>query len=205
MSEAPLHSGRENPFNAKLVIGLIAAGLIAFAALVLLLAFGSRIGPIHDARAPALSVSATGYKGLVSLIGHFHETRQIGGTEDLSTDDLVVVALEANNRAEDVQRLIDLRRGRATLIILPKWVTMPDPSHRGWVRALGTGAGQESVALIGGKAQVRVSSDGATAGRVASGRDILEGIQVPVPGNVQTISGDTLIPLVATANGDALV
>lgn len=197
--------GRDSPFNAKLVVGLIVASLLAFAALVLLLAFGSRIGPIHDSRAPALSVSATGYKGLVSLIGHFRETRQISGTEDLSTDDLVVVAIEPRNRAEDVQRLLELRRGRATLIILPKWVTMPDRRHRGWVRALGTGAGQESVALIGGKAEVRVSPDAASPGRVASGRDILAGIRVPVPDNVQTIRGDNLAALVTLANGDALV
>jgi len=36
--------------------------LAAFAALVLLLAFGDRIGPIHDSRAPALSVAGTGFK-----------------------------------------------------------------------------------------------------------------------------------------------
>jgi len=198
-------AARESPFNARLVIGLIVAGLIAFSALVLLLAFGSRIGPIHDARAPALSVSATGYKGLVSLAGHFHETRQISGTEDLSTDDLVVVAVEANNRAEDVQRLIDLRRDRATLIILPKWVTIPDRSHRGWVRALGTGAGQEAIALLGGKLQVRVSPNDAAGGQRATGRDFLEGLSVPVPGNVQTISGEAVTPLLVTPGGETLI
>jgi hypothetical protein len=202
MSEAT----RENPFNAKLVIGLIVAGLLAFAALVLLLAFGSRIGPIHDSRAPALSVSATGFKGLVTLVGHFRETREISGTQNLATDDLVVVALDPNNRAEDLQRLLDLRRDRATLIILPKWATMPDPDHRGWVRALGPYAGPEGAALIGGKAEVRVSPHAVAADRFASGRDFLEGMQIPVPGNVQTIGGgEDLRPLVTLPNGDALI
>src|SRR3954462_1246813 len=91
-------AARENPFNAKLVAGLIAAGLIAFAALVLLLAFGDRIGPIHDSRAPALSVAGTGFKGLVTLVGRFRETREIGGSGDLATDDLVVVMLDPGNR-----------------------------------------------------------------------------------------------------------
>ena len=75
---------RENPFNAKLVFGLVAAGIAAFAALVLLIAFGNRIGPIHDNRAPALSVAATGFKGLVMLSGHFRETREISGEADLA-------------------------------------------------------------------------------------------------------------------------
>jgi len=201
MSEA---ARQDNPFNVRLVAGLIAASLAAFAALVLLLAFGSRIGPIHDSRAPSLSVSATGFKGLVTLVSRFHEIRQLRGTEDLATEDLLVVALDPNNRAEDVQRLLELRRDRATLIILPKWVTMPDPAHRGWVRGLGPGAGREGVQLIGGKAEVHVSTSPA-AGQQAAGRDFLEGLHVPVPGNAQTISGDEMRPLVTLPNGEALI
>ena len=197
-------TARENPFNAKLVAGLIAAGLAAFAALVLLLAFGSRIGPIHDARAPALSVAGTGFKGLVSLVGHFHETRQIGGTEDLATDDLLVLALDLRARPDDVQRLLELRRDRATLIILPKWLTMADPDHRGWVRVLGPGAGPAGAELIGGKATLRLSP-GPAPGQQAAGRDFLEGLAVPVPDHPQTISGEELHPLVTLADGEALV
>jgi len=204
-ASSPASRARENPFNAKLVVGLIVAGLLAFAALVLLLAFGSRIGPIHDARAPALSVSATGFKGLVTLVGRFRETREIGGPDDLSTDDLVVVALDPRNRAEDVQRLIELRRGRATLIILPKWVTLPDPNHRGWIRALGTGAGPAGAALTGTRGQVRVAPQAVAADRFASGQDFLEGLQVPVPGNAQTIEGEDLQPMLTLPNGDALI
>jgi hypothetical protein len=196
----------QNPFNAKLVVGLIVASLLAFAALVLLLAFGSRIGPIHDSRAPALSVSATGFKGLVSLVGHFRETREISGTEDLETDDLVIVALDPRNRAEDVQRLLDLRGDRATLIILPKWVTMPDPNHRAWVRALGPGAGPAGAELIGGKAEVHVAAGAAPAGQYAAGRDFLDGLRVPIPESAQTIAGsEDLTPLVTLPNGGALI
>src|SRR3954471_6812236 len=107
-------TARENPFSVRLVIGLVAAGLAAFAALVLLLAFGDRIGPIHDSRAPALSVAGTGFKGLVTLVGRFRETREIGGSGALATDDLVVVMLDPGNRPEDVQRLLDLRHDKAT-------------------------------------------------------------------------------------------
>ena len=200
MSEA----ARDNPFNAKLVVGLIAAGLAAFAALVLLLAFGSRIGPIHDARAPALSVAGTGFKGLVTLVGRFHATRQIGGTEDLATEDLLVLALDERARPDDVQRLLELRRDRATLIILPKWLTMPDPDHRGWVRVLGPGVGPEAARLIGDKIELRIAP-GPAPGQQAAGRDFLEGLAVPVPEHPQVIRGEELHPLVALPNGDALV
>src|SRR3954463_10300168 len=178
----------ENPFSVRLVIGLVTAGLAAFAALVLLLAYGDRIGPIHDSRAPALSVAGTGFKGLVTLTSHFRETREIGGQQDLETDDLVVLALDARNRPEDVQRLLDLRSGRATLIILPKWATRPDPDHRAWVRTLGPGEGGIGALLIGGKASIRVSQEATPRDRFAAGRDFLSGVQVPVPGFAQTIS-----------------
>jgi hypothetical protein len=196
---------RDNPFNARLVAGLIAAGLAAFAALVLLLAFGDRIGPIHDSRAPALSVAGTGFKGLVTLVGRFRETREIGGSADLSTDDLVIVALDPSNRPEDVQRLLDLRRDKPTLVILPKWATIAYPGHRGWVRSLGTGAGPLGAALLGIKGEIRVSPNAVSPDRFASGGDVLGGMEVPVPGNAQTIAGDDLHPLLTLPNGDALV
>jgi hypothetical protein len=198
-------AARDNPFNVRLVAGLIAAGLAAFAALVLLLAFGDRIGPIHDSRAPALSVAGTGFKGLVTLVGRFRDTREIGGSADLATDDLVVVTLDPSNRPEDVQRLLDLRRDKATLVILPKWATRPDPGHRGWVRSMGTGAGPLGAALLGIKAEVRVSPSEVSPDRFASGQDFLQGMEVPVPGNAQTIAGDELHPLLTLPNGDALV
>ena len=198
-------TARENPFSARLVIGLVAAGLAAFAALVLLLAFGDRIGPIHDSRAPALSVAGTGFKGLVTLVGRFRDTREISGQQDLESDDLVVVALDPSNSPEDVQRLLDLRRDRATLIILPKWVTAPDPGHRAWVQVLGPGAGGIGALQIGGKADVHVSPHIAAPGSLATGRDFLEGIQVPLPDLAQTIGGDDFHPLLTLPNGDALI
>ena len=197
---------RDNPFNAKLVAGLIAAGIAAFAALVLLLAFGDRIGPIHDSRAPALSVAGTGFKGLVDLVGAFRETREIGGAGDLNTDDLVVLALDPRNRPEDVRRLLDLRRGRATLIILPKWVALPDPDHRAWVRVAGPGEGEFAVRMVDDKAEVDVARSGA-GGSAAAAQDILGrmGVPVPVPDQAQTVRGGELQPLLTTPQGGALI
>jgi hypothetical protein len=195
----------QQPFSVRLVAGLIAAGLVAFAALVLLLAYGDRIAPVHGQGAPALSVGATGYKGLITLVGSFRQTHMVSTPGDLSTENLLVVALEPQNRPEDVARLLAMRAGRATLLILPKWLTRPEPSHRGWVRAVGPAAGTLSQRLIGAKAEVRVSPMAAVPGRFARGEDIIDGLLVPVPDNAQTISGGELVPLLAIADGEALV
>jgi len=197
-------SQAQQPFSVRLVVGLVAAGLAAFAALVFLLAYGSRLAPVRGEGAPALSVGATGYKGLITLVGHFRPTNMVNRPADLETGNLLVVALAPQNRPADVARLLELRRGRATLLILPKWVTRPDPSHRGWVRALGPMAGATGAEMIGAKAAIMVRPEAVPLDRFASGEDILDGIEVPVPGNVQTISGE-LAPLLTVPNGDILI
>jgi hypothetical protein len=196
---------QQHPFSVRLVAGLVIAGLIGFVALVLLLAYGSRIMPIHGREASTLSVSATGYKALTVLVGRLRDTSMISYPGELESDGLVVVALEPQNRPEDVARLLELRRDKATLIILPKWVTVPDFSHRGWVRPLGTGAGQAAGRLLGAKLTVSTARGAAPPGRNAAGRDFLEGLSLPVPRHVQTVGGEGLTPLVTLPNGDALV
>jgi hypothetical protein len=196
---------QQQPFSVRLVVGLVAAGLVAFAALVFLLAYGNRIAPVHGEGAPALSVAATGYKGLITLVGRFRQTSMVSRPGDLGTENLVVVALARQNRPEDVAQLLASRRGRPTLLIMPKWLTRPDPSHRGWVRAVGPMAGAMSAGLIGAKTQIGIRPDAVSPDRSASGQDILEGLEMPVPGNVQTISGGGLTPLLTVPNGDILV
>jgi len=198
-------ASQQQPFNVRLVAGLIAAGLTAFAALVLLIAYGNRIAPVRGEGAPALSVAATGYKGLITLVGRFRRTEMVSGSGDLATDNLLVVPLAMSNRPQDVARLLELRQGRATLLILPKWLTWPDPNHRGWVRAVGPNASALSEDLIGEKIAVRVSPNAVSPDRFAAGEDFLDGIAVPVPGHVQTISGEGVTPLVTIPNGDVLV
>ena len=195
----------EPSFSATAVVGLIVAGLVGFVALVLLLAFGNQIGPVHDSRAPALSVAGNGFKGLVTLVGHFRQVGEIGGRAELGVDNLVVVALDGRTRPEDVARLLELRRDKPTLLILPKWLTVPDPDHRAWVRALGPGAGDTLAPQIVGKAQLRVSPQAVSPDRFATGQDFLEGVQAPVPGYAQTIGGGELRPLLTLPNGDALI
>ena len=59
-------SARATRSTPRLVVGLIAAGLVAFAALLLLLAYRRPDrGRRATAAAHALSVSAIGFKGLV--------------------------------------------------------------------------------------------------------------------------------------------
>nr|MDQ4086588.1 hypothetical protein [Pseudomonadota bacterium] len=111
-------------FNPRLVIGLIAAGVAAFGAMMLLIAYGGNLGSGRDGRAHALSIAATGYKGLVTLVGEFHDTRLVRDPEEES-DDLLIVSLEEGTEPDRVESLLERRSNLPTLIILPKWLTLP--------------------------------------------------------------------------------
>ncbi|MDQ8757735.1 hypothetical protein RCO27_16015 [Sphingosinicella sp. LHD-64] len=192
-----------NPFNPKLVFGLIAAGIAGFAALLLLLAYGSNLGTPRDGRAHVLSVSATGFKGLVTLVGAFRETRIIRDASDVYSENLLVVSIEPATNAAQLTQLLERRQGRATLLILPKWVTVPDPGHRGWVRRIGTGVPVPAIAALGKDLRVAPWRNPAT--RTAYGRDFLEGLSLSMPDSAQVVSGTMLAPLVRLSSGDALV
>lgn len=194
---------RVNPFNAKVVFGLVAAGIVAFGALIFLLAYGSNIGSSRDGRGHALSVAATGFKGLVSLVGSFRQTRLVRDTSDTSSENLLVVAVEPNTRPEQLTQLLDWRTGRATLVILPKWLTIADTSHPGWVRLVAPGIPIRAAGALG--KDVRVGPSRSTPRRTANGESFLQGISVPVPDMPQVISGSGLTPLLRAPGGDALV
>ena len=195
-----------NPFNPRLVFGLIGAGILAFTALVLLMAFGDNLGRngSRDGRAHALSVSAVGFKGLVDLVGDFHETYTIRGPEDFGVEDIVIVALEPQSRPDDLRRLLAQRLGKATMIILPKWETYAYPARRGWVRADGPTVALGLSSIEDQAVRLRIARRGDARAR-ARGVDFLEGLVMPIPDEPQVIAGATLTPLVTLPDGGALV
>lgn len=190
-------------FNPRLVVGLIAAGIVGFAAMLLLIAYGGNPGSSSDGRTHALSSAATGFKALVTLAGEYHETRYVRDIDD-EGDDLLVLTLEPQSEAAQVRRLLQRRRNLPTLLILPKWLTMPHPAGRGWVQAVGPGAGRGAAELFGDDAEIRVLAGGPLPPR-AQGERFLGDIAPPVPQSPQVIGASDLTPLITLPGGDALL
>lgn len=187
-----------NPFSPRLVFALIAIGVLGFAVLVLLLAFGGNIGSQRDGRAHAQSVAATGYKGLVELAGAVREAHLVRDQDELF-DHLLVLSVEPQTKAADLSRLLANRANYPTLIILPKWMTVPDRRRRGWVRSFGPGIPIQSLSALG--ENVRVVPAGGAPGRTAPGTGPLQGLDIPVPAAPMVIEGDGIVPLVRLGNG----
>lgn len=199
-------SARGQPFDPTVVVGIIVAGLIAFAALILLLAFGSdlnRPGTGSPGRGHALSRSAIGFSGLVALAGEFREVRLVRDPADLDDENLVVVTLEPRSSPGDFERLLDRRGSRPTLVILPKWATVADPRHRGWVRSIGPGAGAIGARLLGKDVGIDVARN--TDRARVEGRSFLRGLSIAAPESPQIITADNLEPLLTLPDGATLL
>ncbi len=205
-----------NPFDLRLIVPLIAAGVVAFVLFFVLMAYAPEMRAGRDGRGHALSVSAIGFHGIVELLrltgGH---ERLIRDEAELDTEDLVVVALEPSfdlrilteQKAEPddrVAELIERRQGKATLLILPKWWVVADPKKRGWVRSRGMiepGMGAHLLRSIEG---LKVHQEKAPS-RTVPGRSVMEGVEVPLPSTVQAISGDGIEPLLAASGGRSVL
>jgi hypothetical protein len=193
-----------SPFSGRMIAVLVFVGLAATAALLLIVAFESPSASSRDGRGHPLSVGATGFKGLVTLSRGFGGGALADSEEEIRAAGLVVATVEPGSRASDLARLRALRRGRPTLLILPKWVTRPDWAHRGWVKALWPGMGNEGAALIGEGLRVTIAG-GERGSGTARGNEILNGVAVPGPRWPQTLSGNSLRPLLALPGGGTLI
>jgi hypothetical protein len=203
MSAGP--SRRRGPFDPRIVISLIAAGVVAFGLFLILLAYAGDMRGGRDGRPHALSSSAVGFSGVIRLMalagGRPHLIRDAG---ELRTEDMVVVALEPRTSPQALGELLERRGTRATLIVLPKWSTVPDPMRPGWVSTDGHEPPELYTPLLAqlGNPSLRLARP---SGRTARGEGLLDGLAVPLPGVVQTISGPGLTPILGAPGAGAVL
>lgn len=190
------------PFRTGLVIGLVIAGLASFAAFIALLGWGGEAEAPGAGKGFAASPSAVGFRGLVELTGSFAETGTARSDADLRGRGLLVVALDPADDPAALGRLLDQRRTRPTLVILPKWVTIPDPARQQWVRALGPGQLGDANRLVGPGYRIERQGSGFVEREVrAEGSGVLDGLSFPFPRDAQVIVGPDTDPLIAVADG----
>jgi hypothetical protein len=193
-----------SPFNPRVVYGLIVLGIAAFAAIIWVMAYG---GPARQqqrelSRAQMMSPAAVGFKGLVELAGQVRRSYTINSSADLDYDDLLVIAIDENSRREDLNWVRQQRANRATLIILPKWRTIPNLRHGDWVTAIGPGAGNGVAADLGYRLQIGRSP---APGTLLAAGGTLSGVEVPAPAMPQVIEGSGLTPLLTLPDGGTVL
>lgn len=198
-------SAEKGPFSPGLMIGIVAAGILSFAAFVFLLGWGGDNGVRSRERATAVSRSAIGLQALYRITSRYFDAELLRDAMLLETTDLVVITLEPRNTRAEVEALLNRRPNAPTVIVLPKWMVAPDPERSGWVRSVGPEFGDEGARLLGGNLSVEALAADARPPAFARGTDLLQGIEVPVPTRPQVIRGNDVEPLIAIPGEGALV
>lgn len=195
----------QSVFDGRILLALIAAGLLAFIGFFVLTAYAPEFRSGRDGRAHPMSVSAVGYKGLVDLIGHTGGDAWLAREEaDLTGEELVVLTPQPGADAKELEELLDRRGMRTTLIVLPKWETAPHPLRKSWVTSTGLNYPGVSQAVLPSGLEVRVADTEAETGTLR-GQSILQGTDLPGPDAARIVQGDKLEPLLVTSKGEAVL
>lgn len=136
---------RPGAFSPAVMIGLVLVGVFSFAAFILLSAFEPELTSGANGGAQALSQSAVGFAGAVRLLRDTGAPVRVGRiTGDLARRQSTVIVTP--EQPLTWAELINAS-GATTLVILPKWATLPDQNHRGWVARV-QAAPAEAVARL---------------------------------------------------------
>jgi hypothetical protein len=204
---APQKPGSESAFSPKVLLALIGAGVFATAAYLLLSAYEPDLRATRGGGAHAISRSAIGYAGIMRLLDLVGEPATLNRSSEARTNYPGLMVLTP----EFIRGLPKLDTQRDRLIVLPKWVTQPDPAHPGW-QANAVAAPEAFVT-----ANLPAALKDVTVVRRAertSGPQRLTGDYAPWPANglpagpareFQTLKGGKLTPLVRDEQGGVVV
>lgn len=208
MSDLVIGRGSDDrgAFRLRTVILLLAVGIIGFVALLLGSAYEAPSDSTNGASAHALSNGATGYTGIVRLARAMgKDTRVIRDPSQLAANGLLILTppLGSTPLGDVLLRRDDL----PTLVVLPKWLTMPQrPAGRpGWVMHLGLIDKKEPEGVLAPDRKFTVSrlTSGGRPLRSAGWMSEDFGFEAPRP--LQTISGADLKPLLTDDQGNIVL
>jgi hypothetical protein len=207
MSELAIHGGgrAEGAFRPATILLVVTIGIVAFAAMLILGAYAPDLRSGRNGGAHALSNAATGYSGIVQLARATGRNPLILRNESfLDTEDLVILTPETG--ATDMSIVLARRATKPTLVVLPKWNTVPDPSRTGWVRSRGLRPAWDPQRVLAPAHPLRVQRhrSGGAALRTLPGHAPKD-MRFTAPGALQTASGPGLKPIVTDQAGRAVL
>lgn len=191
----------EGTFRTATIMLVVAIGIVAFAGMLILGAYAPDLRSGRNGGSHALSNAATGFSGIVQLARATGRDPRIQRSElFLDTKDLVV--LTPDSGSTEMGAVLARRSTKPTLVVLPKWQTVPDPVRTGWVRARGLRPPWDPERTLAPAHPLKVQ-------RHRSGGSRLEAVpghappelRFIAPGPLQTVSGAGLKPIVTDGAG----
>ena len=137
-------TSQASPFTLRAVVIMVTVAVLGFISYVVLSAYAPDFRPTGGGNGGehALSTSAVGYAGVTDLVRMTRgDVGLVRSNKDLSTPNLLVLTPNEGTDPAAIKRILDLREGLPTLIVLPKWEVMPLPARPAWVKGLGRNSG----------------------------------------------------------------
>jgi hypothetical protein len=195
----------EGAFNAATMLLITAIGSLAFIAMLVLGAYAPDLRSVHNGGSHALSNAATGFSGLVRLA---EETGRkpviVRSQSDLKNENLAIIT--PDHGTTDLNKILEARGPRATLIVLPKWQTIADPKNSGWVRVVRLLPASDPERTLYPATPLNITrSKGDGEALLSNPVDALHDLHFLAPAVVQTMSGNGLQPLITTSQGQVVL
>jgi hypothetical protein len=202
MSDVAIGGGStEGAFNARTMLIVTAIGALAFIAVLILGAYAPDLRSGRNGGGHALSNAAIGFSGLVRLADATGRKPMIvRSVPDLKNENLAVIT--PDDGGTDLSKILQTRGARPTLLVLPKWLTMADPLHSGWVRVIGLMPADNPARTLAPANPLVVSrAKGHGEPLVNTDGDAPAEMRFLAPAVVQTMTGKDLQPLITTRSG----
>ena len=201
MSDVAIGQGApSSAFRVRTVAIVILAGVALFAAVFVLGAYAPDLRSGRNGGAHALSNAAVGFSGIVRLAEatgrHPHILRN---PHALETEDLVVLTPEAGST--DMTQVLAARGVKPTLVVLPKWLTVADPLHPGWVQLFDIRERSDPERTLAPATVMKVIRYRSEARPLTSLSWMPKALRFTAPRPVQTIAGPTVKPLITDDQG----
>ena len=207
MSDVAMAAGAraEGIFRPATILLIVAIGILAFVGMLVLGAYGPDLRSGRNGGTHGLSNAATGFAGIIRLAQATGRNPLIMRNEQLiETEDLVVLTPETG--ATEMGDILGRRTTRPTLVVMPKWHTIADPTHSGWVRARGLRPRWDPERTLAPGHPLRVErhrSGGKPLRTVAAAAP--PELRFTAPGIIQTASGPGIKPLLTDSAGRPVV
>ncbi|WP_031294454.1 DUF4350 domain-containing protein [Sphingobium ummariense] len=188
MSDIALTKGDQPALFRGFTVGLmLAIGIVAFAAMLVLGAYAPDLRSGRNGGSHALSTAVTGYAGLVRLAeATGRHPRIVRHPHQYDSEDLLVVTPERGSI--DISAALRGREGKPTLFVLPKWLMVPDREHQGWSRYAGLMPLSEPVGVLAPGVRFTMRQYKSGGGRLVT-HDLPAAVRFWAPRPIQVITG----------------
>jgi len=213
LSINPRKTARSDVFRVRTVALMLVIGIMGFVGTLVIGAFAPDLRTGHNGGTHALSNAAVGFSGIVQLAEATGRNPQIIRSAHLfDTEDLLVVTPDTG--FANITAILDARKSRPTLFVLPKWTTVEDPDHKGWVRIAGVTFAEDPGSLFSPQTELIIHRRRSGGGPLVANPDFDPKIQFAAPRVLQVITAkktgkgaerQKVVPLLTDDKGGAVL